>query len=64
MEATITPEDYPMVRIVPSRPEHRSTLQERRCDALICFGRPVHEFEAGLEALYGEMFEREAAFIS
>jgi hypothetical protein len=61
MEATITPEDYPMVRIVPSRLENGSALAERRCEALIYFGKPIHEFEAGLEALYGEMFEMEAA---
>lgn len=63
MEATITPDDYPMVRIVPSRLENGSTPVERRCDALIYFGRPVHEFEGGLEALYAELFEMEAALI-
>ncbi|MCK7493267.1 MAG: hypothetical protein MZW92_18890 [Comamonadaceae bacterium] len=63
MEATITPEDYPMVRIVPSRLENGSALGEA-LQALVYFGKPIHEFEAGLEALYGEMFEMEQALIN
>jgi hypothetical protein len=64
MEATITPEDYPIVRIVPSRIEPATSIEGRRCEALIYFGRPVHEFASGMEALYGEMFQMESALIN
>lgn len=63
MEANLTPDDYPIVRIVPSRLENGGSLGERRCEALIYFGQPVHEFSDGLEALYAELFEMEAALI-
>lgn len=65
LEATMTPEDYPIVRIVPSRvgpSEHLAEIRATEC--LIYFGRPIHEFTDGLEALYAELFAMEAALIA
>jgi hypothetical protein len=35
----------------------------RETEVLIYFGKPIHEFEAGLEAVYSELFSMEAALI-
>ena len=66
MEAGITPDDYPMVRVVPSRIEDTVVLlgAPRKCEALIYFGVPVHEFADGLEALYSRLFDMEAALLA
>ena len=56
MEANITPDDYPLVRIVPS--VLRDAVPRGIGDdteALIYFGIPLHEFEGGLEAVYEAM---------
>lgn len=63
LEANMTAEDYPMVRIVPSKVSDASVIGRRRTEALIYFGKPVHEFTEGLEALYAELFDMEAALI-
>lgn len=63
MESTITPDDYPIVRIVPSRIEQGQSLDGRKCEALIYFGVPLHEFDQGLESLYSELLDLEAALI-
>ena len=65
LEATMTPEDYPIVRIVPSRVGPSDFISELRAtECLIYFGRPIHEFTDGLEALYAELFTMEAALIA
>lgn len=63
LESNMTPADYPMVRIVPSLSRHASVLGQRQTEALIYFGKPIHEFEAGLEDLYQELYDMEAALI-
>ena len=63
LEANMTPADYPMVRIVPSLARHGRVLGQRETEVLIYFGKPVHEFEAGLEDVYQELFDMEAALI-
>jgi len=62
MEANITPADYPMVRIVPSTIA-QGTISTRKCEMLIYFGQPIHEFTAGLESLYSTLFDMEAALL-
>ncbi len=65
LEATMTPEDYPIVRIVPSRVGPSDFISELRAtECLIYFGRPIHEFTDGLEALYTELFAMEASLIA
>lgn len=64
LEANMTPADYPMVRIVPSRVAPSDGVPGMRtCECLVYFGQPVHEFTAGMEALYAEVFDLEAALI-
>lgn len=64
LEANMTPADYPMIRIVPSRLALSDMMGARQVEALVYFGRPVHEFEAGLEALYAELLDMEEAIIN
>lgn len=63
LESTMTPEDYPMVRIVPSLARHSGVIGLRETEVLIYFGKPVHEFESGLEFVYADLFAMEAALI-
>lgn len=75
LESTITPDDYPIVRIVPSALQVRKGFENlpfmsvRDADCLIYFGVAMHEFsggdtEGGLEGLYEQLFELEAALIA
>ena len=63
MEANLTPADYPMVRIVPSTVSTGS-LNTRKCEMLIYFGQAIHEFTAGLESLYQNLFDMEADLLA
>lgn len=63
LESTMTPDDYPMVRIVPSLVRHSNVISLRETEVLIYFGKPIHEFEAGLEGVYAELFAMESALI-
>ncbi len=65
MEANITPDDYPLVRIVPSTvtdPIVRGPAT--RVDALIYFGVPLHEFEDGLESVYEHLLEMQGLILT
>lgn len=61
LEANMTPADYPMVRLVPSRITDGPTLHERSIELLVYFGQPVHEFEGGLQEQYAQLLAMEAA---
>lgn len=63
LEANMTPADYPMVRIVPSRVAPGGMIALRSVECLIYFGQPVHEFTAGLEALYADLFDLESEIV-
>lgn len=65
LEANMTPADYPMVRIVPSRISPAKMLGRRNVDALIYFGQPIHEFTSieGLQGQYGALLAMETAII-
>lgn len=63
LESTMTPDDYPMVRIVPSLARHSNVIGSRETEVLVYFGKPIHEFESGLEALYQTLFDMEGALI-
>ena len=63
IEANMTPADYPMVRIVPSKVSYAAVLGRRKVDCLVYFGTPVHKFSAGLEALYADLLALEALLI-
>lgn len=63
MEATLTPSDYPMVRIVPSKLDELNVRTTRSCECLIYFGVPLHEFEEGLEAVYRDLLTMETTLL-
>ena len=63
MEANMTPQSYPMVRIVPSTVREADVIGLRRCNVLVYFGQPIHEFTGGLEALYTSLFAMETALL-
>jgi hypothetical protein len=65
LEANMTPADYPMVRIVPSRGEPAADLggSMRQVQCLIYFGQAQHEFAEGLQAQYEALLAMEAALI-
>lgn len=67
LEAGMSPDDYPMVRLVPSvvRPSDLSEIPGlRQRETLVYFGMPVDEADAGLEALTRDLFEMEVALIN
>jgi len=63
IESNMTAADYPMVRIVPSKAKLSAYMGRRRVEVLVYFGKPVHEFAAGLEALYAQTFALEALLL-
>lgn len=64
MEASITPDDYPLVRLVPTKLEEGVARgQVNAIETLVYFGLAVHEFEGGLEALYEQLFARWVALM-
>jgi hypothetical protein len=63
LEANMTPDDYPMVRIVPSRIVDGPVFGRRRVSVLIYFGQPIHEFDAGLESQWENLLGMEQALL-
>lgn len=64
LEANMTPEDYPIVRVVPGVIRPAGVVSRRRVELLIYFGTPIHEFEDGLESLYAELLELERQVVN
>jgi len=63
LESNMTPADYPMVRIVPSKVADDTTLGRRRTEVLIYFGQPIHEFTDGIESLWSSHLAMEALLV-
>ena len=59
LEANISPADYPLVRIVPSRITPGKPYAKRSIECLVYFGVPVANSE-GLELVYETLFILEA----
>jgi len=62
LEANMSPDAYPMVRLVPSTVRNGS-VSSRQCELTIYFGQPIHEFTDGLESLYGSLFALEVLLL-
>lgn len=69
LEAGMSAEDYPIVRVVPSQ-LNPSDLEAqtgiaglRQTECLVYFGEPITEADAGLETLYERLFGMELALI-
>lgn len=66
LESAMSPEDYPIVRVVPSsiKPSELQLAGFRAFECLIYFGKPIAEADNGLEDLYRETFAMEVALIA
>lgn len=58
IEATISPVDYPIVRIVPTRLIDVS-VTEHKLEVVIYYGRPIHESNEGVSGVLMQLFEME-----
>ena len=64
LEQGITPADYPLIRLVPSRLTPGRPYGNRTVECLIYFGMDITGAEAGgLEAVYAALFGLEAAIL-
>ena len=64
LEANLTPDDYPIIRLVPSSlaPSSLSTINGPRILSLtVYFGAQLLEATDGLSAVYAELFRLDAA---
>lgn len=53
IESAISPDDYPLIRIVPARDEPATTIPRKKLDVIVYYGYPLSEADAGsLEAVY------------
>jgi hypothetical protein len=67
LEPEIAPEDYPIIRIVPTRlvDVDAAHCGRRRAECLIYFGRPLHaETDGGVEGVTLRLLEMEAAIVA
>jgi hypothetical protein len=62
LEANISPSDYPMIRIVPTRIAPGKPYSGRSIETLIYFGSSLANAE-GLEAVYTALFDIEASIL-
>ena len=60
LEAAISPADYPLIRVVPSRVSDGAAIGRRNVEAMIYFGVNISEAEGGLEGVYASLFDLEA----
>lgn len=56
LESNISPADYPLIRVVPSRVVDGVAISRRRVECLIYFGVDTSEAEGGLESVYAALF--------
>lgn len=62
LEAGISPNDYPLVRLVPARFTPGRPFGNRTCELLVYFGAKITKSE-GLEEVYRGLFELEKAIL-
>jgi hypothetical protein len=62
LEGNISPADYPLIRIVPTRLTPGRPYTGRVCEVMIYFGARLSESE-GLESVYDALFDLEAAIL-
>ncbi len=63
LEANISPADYPLVRLVPSRIVPGRPYNGRTAETLVYFGAPIANSE-GMEAVYASLFDLEAEILA
>lgn len=62
IEPNISPEDYPLIRIVPQRLTPSAPYNQRLCETGIYFGAATHQAE-GMEKVYDNLFYMEERII-
>lgn len=62
LEPAISPADYPIIRVVPSKLSHAEAYPRRMIDLLIYYGATVQAFE-GMDAVYDALCEMEQSII-
>ncbi len=55
IENGLSPDDYPIIRVVPRRVEPGAAITRRNVTVLVYFGLPVSEADGGLEAVYSAL---------
>lgn len=63
LEPNISPADYPLIRLVPSRLTPGKPYGGRTVETLIYFGAQTAKSE-GLETVYSDLFDLEAAILA
>lgn len=58
IEAALSPVDYPIVRIVPTRLIDVS-VTEQKLEVVVYYGRPIHESTEGVSGVLMQLFEME-----
>lgn len=62
LEPAISPNDYPIIRVVPSRLEHSAAIGRRKIEVMIYYGAKVQPFE-GMAAVYEALCTMEQEII-
>lgn len=55
IENSLSPDDYPIIRIVPQRIEPGNVIARNKYTVHIYFGLPISESDGGLEAVYAAL---------
>ena len=61
LESNISPADYPLIRVVPSRFLPGTRYNKRIIEATIYFGMDSAESESGIEGVYSALLTMESA---
>jgi len=65
IENGINPDDYPLIRIVPTRDMHGATIPRKKVEVLVYYGAKIGEIdEGGLEAVYAALCGMEDSIIT
>ncbi len=61
LEPNMTPDDYPIIRLVPSRLEPIEA-NRRKVSVMVYYGSPIHAFD-GMDALYTALLAMEREIV-
>lgn len=63
IESGLSPADYPMIRVVPQSATHAAALTRKKLTAYVFFGVATAESDGGLEDVYEDLCNLEAAIV-
>jgi len=64
IETGLSPADYPIIRIVPSKGEPSETISRNNLQVMIYFGVDLAESDQNLEAVYAALYALETSIIN